>query len=413
MATRLDQPTSAAADVPDHIPRELVHSLDFYQDPGMRTDPFATVAALHQGPRVFWNPVSPRYGHGSWVITQAEDIRHVLNSPQLFSSRGWSAHQALSGAKWPLIPLELDGDEHRKFRAMFNHWFAPMQVNKLADRVRARAVELIDAVAGQGGCEFMEAFGRPYPITIFMEVLGLPTQEGPTFSRWADDLLHTTDVDKRVRSAKIIVRYLEEVAASRKSKPTGDLISQIVASKVDGRLLTDDEIMGILFTLFLGSLDTVAASLGFHFRYLAEHPELQQRLRDDPSAIGSAVEEFLRRFSPVNARRRASEDTQIAGVEIKAGEWVTISYALGSLDGSAFARPMEVDVDRKNNRHLAFAYGPHFCVGAILARLELNTALQEWLRRMPSFRVRDGEQVEVHGGGVYGIDYLPLVWGSP
>lgn len=411
MAT--DLKTAAAPgniDVPAHVPQDLVCPLDFYHDPEMRRDPFERLMALHKGPRIFWNPVSARYGHGAWVLTRADDIRHVLNTPERFSSAGWSGHSALSGATWSLVPLELDAPRHGPFRSLLNQWFAPGVVKAMAEDVRRRAVELIDAVVDRGDCEFIEDFARPFPVSIFMDVLGLPREEIPVFLQWEYDLLHTTDIARRVEAAKVIIAYLEDVANDRRRRPAGDLISRIVQSKVEGRLVSGDEAMGILFTLFLGSLDTVASSLGFHFRHLAEHPGLQARIRGDEATVNRSVEELLRRFTPVNARRRAVADTEIAGVTVRAGEWVTIAYALASLDPAEFDHPAEVDIDRKNNRHLAFAYGPHFCVGAHLARLELRTALVEWMRRAPPFRITSGGAPRIHAGGVYGVDYLPLSW---
>jgi cytochrome P450 len=407
------QMTVARGHVPDHVPHDLVTPFDLFGDPAMRECPFAVMHKVHEdSPRIFWSALGRRGGGqlGNWVLTRAEDMRYVLNNPDLFSSKGVAGFSALVGESWDMIPLELDPPEHTMFRKVLNPILYPRVVSQMTPGVIARAVELIDTVKDQGGCEFMQTFGRPFPVSIFMQLLGLPAEQTDTFLDWEARLLHGADIETRVQAAKAIRDYLKELAAERRANPVDDLTSFVVQAEVQGRKFTDDEVMGTLYLLFVGGLDTVASSLGFYFHFLATHPEKQRELREAPEKIERAVEELLRRFSVVNTNRKVTRDIELHGVQMKAGDWIAVPYSLGSLDPEEFSCPMEVDFDRSGSRHFGFAYGPHFCIGSHLARRELAVALREWLVRIPEFRVKPGSKVEKHGGGVFGIEHLELEW---
>lgn len=376
----------------------------------MRTDPFGEMSKLHAGPPIFWMKNSPRYGHGSWVITRADDIQYVLKNPQLFSSQGWSQTQAITGATWPLVPIELDGDYHLAFHSLIMPWFAGGAVSKLDATIRERAISLIDSFKDKDGCEFSTNFGRKFPVSIFLDLMGFPQQDMDVFVGWAHNLLHNMNHSARVEAAQNIIDYLQSSAKDRRDNPREDLVTRIVTAEVQGRAITDDEIIGLLFTIFLGGLDTVAASLSLHFHHLATDQSLQKLLRDEPGLIPKAVKEFLRLYSPVTSRRQATADTELAGVNLKAGDWVTISYSLGSLDPSWFENPREFDIDRKNNNHFAFSSGAHFCVGMQLAQRELTIAIEEWLLRIPTFKIAEGGKLDVRAGSVFAIDHMPLSW---
>lgn len=394
--------------IPDHVPEDLVRPFSFYADPAMSQCPFSATSQLHDGPRIFWNPENPQFG-GSWVPTRAEDIRFVLNNTQYFSNKGEAGFSALVGEEWDLIPLELDPPRHSQFRRLLNPLLAPPVVKKMSQGLTDRAVRLIEAVRGDGHCEFVGAFGRSYPIGVFMQLMGLPEELFDTFVAWEFDLLHSHDMQHRVAAAMEIKSYLANLAAERRANPTGDLTSFVVEASVDGKKLTDDEVMGTLYLLFVGGLDTVAASLGFFFRHLAENPEQQDVLRANPDQIDRAIEELLRRYSVVTVHRMCIADVEVGGVQMKVGDWVTINDSLGSLDPTEFGCPMDVDFERKNIRHLAFSFGPHFCMGSHLARKELSIALREWLARVPRWRLKPDAPIQVHGG-LFGIEHLELEW---
>ncbi len=395
--------------VPAHVPLDRVYRLNVFTDEGMRVDPFATIARQHARPDVFWNSAHPRFG-GSWVLTRAALIREVLSDPVLFSSRGIAGFSQLVGESWRLVPLEIDPPEHTKFRKLMNPLFAPPAIAKLDAGVRRSAIELIDRFASQGGCEFVEAFGRPFPVGIFMQLMGLPSEDTESFLRWEFDLLHDISLPVKAAAAREILAYLRDLIAERRRRPAGDLVSFAIQAKIEDVPLTNDEIVGMCYLLFVGGLDTVASSLGFHFQHLATHPDDQLQLRRQPALIPRAVEEFLRRFSVVSTHRCVTRDTRLGGVEMKEGDWITIISSLGSLDDREFHKPFDVDPERKNNRHFGFAFGPHFCLGSHLARRELNIALEEWTQRVPLWRQKAAAPFEVHGGNVFGIERLELEW---
>jgi cytochrome P450 len=406
-----DQRNALTPKVPDHVPAELVRAATVFTWSRPSADPFAAVSELHVGPRLFYNPV-PTGGRpeGSWTLTRAADCRHVLQNPQIFSSKGCAGFSQLVNESWDLIPLEKDPPLHTRYRSLLNPWMSPTAMARLLDKVRDRACELIEAIKDRGGCEFMEAFGRPFPVSMFMELMGLPLSQMKTFLRWEEDLLNGPDITVKKRAAFEILGYLRELAAERRRNPVDDLASRIATAQIDGKLLADDEMIGIYYLLFVGGLDTVASSLGFYFHHLATHPQVQARLRAEPEITERAVEEYLRRFSVVTTVRTVTQDTDLAGISLKRGEYVTLNYASFSLDPEEFERPLEVDFDRKGVRHFGFAFGPHFCLGVHLARRELQVALREWVQRIPPFRLDPKGEVRMHGGGVFGVDRLDLIW---
>lgn len=399
--------------IPDHVPPELVRPAQTYglgPQPAGGKCPYDRLSDMHSGARVVYTAPAPNlFGAGSWLLTKAEDIRAVLQNPELFSSKGIAGFSRMLGQDWDLIPLELDPPEHGKFRAIMNSVFAPAKIAAMEEGVRARAVALIEAVAAKGECEFIEAFGRPFPVSIFMQLMGLPDEDMEQLNAWEYGLLHSSTIEERFAGAQGFLTYLRNLIERRRREPANDLTTFAIEAQVDGRPLTDDEVMGICFLLVVAGLDTVAASLSLHFRHIAQNPEDQARLRADPSLIPSAVEEFLRRYAIVTTSRFLTQDAEIAGVKMKQGERVTCSTVLASLDPDEFDRPMEVDIARTPNRHVAFSYGPHRCVGSHLARRELVIAIEEWLKRVPPFQVRGGS-VPVAPGGLLGVKELPLEW---
>ncbi|MET0371777.1 MAG: cytochrome P450 [Sphingobium sp.] len=406
------EPPAAAHGIPAHVAPAPVHDFDLFDNPGMAKCPFSTVAKLHDGPDVFWSPTILRegQGEGAWVVTRAELMRHILQHPELFSSKGEAGFSKLIDEDWDMIPLEVDPPRHTQFRQLLNPILYPRVVSQMTPGVIARADELIDPIAKGNGCEFMEAFGRPFPISIFMQLMGLPLDQMPIFLVWEEDLLHSTSLVRRKAAAKAIRLYLETLAADRRANPTDDLASLVVTSKIDGRLFTDDEVIGTLYLFFVGGLDTVASSLGWFFHHLATHPEQQQWLRDNPDEIPHAVEELLRRFSVVTSRRQCTQDTEVGGVKMKQGDWISLTYSLASLDPREFDNPLDVDFTRKGVRHFGFSFGPHFCIGSHLARREMAVALRQWLARIPQWRLKPGAPVLMHGGGVFGVERLELEW---
>jgi cytochrome P450 len=276
---------------------------------------------------------------------------------------------------------------------------------------------LVESFASSGVCDLVQQFAKPLPTTIFVGLMGLPHAEAGQLVAWNDALLHAyDDPGSRRDAAKSINEYLADVVRQRRSdsrnpdRAADDLIGLLIQARVGDRAISDEEILDCLFLLFIAGLDTVTAVLSFSFWSLARRAHLQQRLVEDPAVVESAVEELLRVHAIVNPARTATTDATIAGdVRVRAGDRVLLATAFATRDPLEFDRPDVIDFDRPNNRHLAFGAGPHRCLGSHLARIELRVALQEFHRRIPSYRLAGPDPV-VHGGGVFGIDQLQLAW---
>lgn len=394
------------------IPAELIRQWDLQQDPDSAKCPYHAADKLHDGPDIFYNLIQdPRFDvPGMWVVTRYELQKEVLQNPDLFSSQRIAAFSSLLGEDWPLVPLELDPPEHADYRALVNPLFAPMKVNDLEDSVRQAAVDLVEKARAQGGCEFMEAFGRPFPVGVFMRLMGLPLEEMPIFLEWEEDLLRGSNIEARVGAASNIKQYLLDLIDKRRKNPVDDLVSFAVTSKISGKPMPDERILGMCYLLFVGGLDTVAATLGFTFREMATQPEQQRQLRADPELIVSAVEEYVRAFGVVTTNRYVTEDAEFHGIQLRKGDRVSIPLGLASRDSHAYDEPHKIDFMRRNTRNMSFGGGPHRCLGSHLARREFKIALEEWTNRIPEFRVKEGESPVVHSTGVWGVDYLPLTW---
>ena len=347
------------------------------------------------------------------LITRHEDVMWALRHPDVFSS---SMDAIDIGNVRPLIPLQIDPPDHIKFRRLLDPLFAPREMEKLEAAVRALVTELIDAFVDRGECEFNAAVAVPLPCTVFLRLMGLPLDDLDLFLRFKDGIIRPP-VDN-VADGRVIARatgqeiyaYFEKVIAERRDQPEDDLLSGFIAAEIDGERLTTEDILDISYLFLLAGLDTVTASLGCAVSYLARHPDRQQALRDDPSRVPAAVEELLRWETPVpGVMRVATQDVELAGSMIPAGQSVTCLLASANTDGAEFPDPESIDFDRSANRHLAFGGGLHRCLGSHLARLEMRVALEELHRRVPAYTIKAGE-TPVYTMGIRGVEYLPLVW---
>lgn len=395
---------------PAHVPQELLRRIDIFNDPVLATDPFALLRRLREEPPLVYNLSNPLKGQ-SWLATKASTIRHITSHPDLFSAAGQTGFAQLNGEDWRMGPIEMDPPEHGKFRKLMNPWFSPPVVAKLSEKIRARAIGLIEPLVAQGGCDFMQAFAVPFPMTIFLDFFGLPYEDLPVFLGWVEQLLHSDNPESSAAGARAIGDFLRALLADRTAHPRDDIPSKIAHATIDGQPASDGDKLGSAYVLFTGGLDTVTASLGFHYLNLARNPDLQAQLRADPAARTRAIEELLRVHSPVHASRMATCDTVVEGTEVRKGDWVTLLYGLGSLDQAEFGDADEMDLDRRSNRHFAFGFGNHFCMGSHLARLELQIAMEEWLARIPPFRLADPDTPPpTRGGFVFGVKQLDLQW---
>jgi cytochrome P450 len=282
-------------------------------------------------------------------------------------------------------------------------------VKGLDEPVRRACTDLIAKFADKGGCEFVQDFAIPFPSYVFLDLMGMPRDKLDDFIRWEDEIMRSPDPMQRAAAARSVYEYLKEHKERQKIAPSNEFLAGMVSGEVDGRPLDHLELMGMFYVLYVGGLDTVYSTVGWTMRHLATHPDLQDRLRDNPALIPQAVEEFCRAFSVVCTHRQVAKDFTFHGVPMKAGEEVNLPLSLADRDPAMFENPHEVDIDRKP-RHVAFGTGTHNCLGIHLAKRELRIVLEEFLKRFRNIRIAPGETYRYHTGRTFGIDYLPLVW---
>ncbi len=364
--------------LPDHVPPELAMPFALTPRTVTTVNPYTgIIPKLHEGPPIFYGTdVFPGRQPG-WVVRRADDLRKIYADTDNFGKRGNTGFaagidvlvidEAGIGESWDIIPTELDPPRHTGFRNALNPVFSPKRMGELDGKVRLRARAYIDRFKDQGHCDFVKDFAVPFPVSIFLDLLGLPQAEMQQFLDWEFSLLHTDDMDDRVKGTRAVKAYLLAAIEERRKTPGDDLISIALQLEYEGRKWTPDEVFGHCFNLYLGGLDTVSANIGLHFHYLATHLADQDMLRRTPSTATVAIEELLRAYAAVTTFRICTKDVVLHDVTIRAGDRVAMSTPLGSNDPDAFTAPTQVRFDRRPS-HLTFGYGPHRCLGAHLAR---------------------------------------------
>jgi cytochrome P450 len=395
--------------VPEHVPRELVKAYPATR--GMTTTelPNVWLSQLHDGPGIFFAPEVPPLGVPGWVVCTAEYCRQVTMDTDHFSNRDMLPFALLTGGDWKMIPAEIDPPMHLHYRTILNPLLAPRAVAQLDDKVAQYAREYIAVFKDRGHCEFMTEFASEYPVQIFLELMGLPTEKAPQFRHWTHSMVHATTIEEVQSSTQAVVDYLRAEINNRRDAPTQDFIGHVLRSEIDGRKLDDNEMLGICFTLFIGGLDTVAAHLGHMIRHLAEHQDDQAYLRANRDKIGEAVEEMMRAYGAANMTRLCVKDTTIGGVTIKAGDRVLVGFSAAGRDPSEYPDPGEVRFDR-NPKQLSFGHGRHLCIGMHLARRELRIAIDALFDMLPPFRIAPGTVIVSDIGGMLQPQSVPLVW---
>jgi cytochrome P450 len=397
--------------VPPHVPAGLVKEFPLVLGKKTKENPFERIIPdIHRNlPEVFFSMDAYPGGSPAWILRRAQDVRQVYNDTTNFTSAHFSPFAGLIGEHWNLLPAETDPPLHAKYRIMLNPLFAPKKMQAMEASVRAAARRCIEAIKAQGKCEFMQDFAFPFPVSVFLDLIDLPQSRMKEFQAWEYALLHVPDMKSVSDAVRNVVGYLREVLAQRRRNPGDDFISYGIKSEIEGRKLTDDELIGYCFNLFIGGLDTVSSNVVLQFRHLAEHPDHQEQLRNDPSRIPAAVEELMRAYSAVTTFRTCVRQIQIRGVTIEPGDKVAMSTTLANRDPQEFEAPDEVRLDRQPT-HMTFAYGPHRCIGSHLARREMVVAMEEFLGAIPAFKLQAGVQIETHLGGIIQPNALPLVW---
>lgn len=348
-------------------------------------------------------------GHPFWAVTAMEPIREAFQHPDIFSSTAVVPDAPEPPYYW--IPEMLDAPAHNKWRKLLGPLFAPGAVAALEPKIRERFRKIIEEVAPNGRCDFVHDVALRFPNQIFMDLMGMPITDADKFQEWETAILHegSSASEPAMKAAGEVHAYFTDVIAQRRREPKDDIVSKAMSWTIDSEPISDADMMAFCLLMFMAGLDTVATQLTYSALHLATHNEDRRRINEDPSLLAPAIEEFLRYYSFVTPGRKVLRDTELAGAEIKAGEMVFLPLVAANRDENEFPNGGQVIIDRKDNRHIAFGAGPHRCLGAHLARLEMNIALQEWHKRIPDYRVDPSVPVREHGGQI-GLSNLPLEW---
>jgi cytochrome P450 len=393
-------------DVPANVPPHLVREFDIFTTGARDGDYQRDLESLRDTmPPIFW---TSRNG-GHWVVLPAQDVDAILNDTSRFSNRNLRVPK-WANANPPLKPLQLDPPEHTKYRALLMPAMSPKAVNTLAVGARELAIRLIEGFKPRGRCEFVSEFAEHLPIAIFMAMVDLPEEDRPMLLKIAGGVVRPETPEHRTESLVQLREYGMAKLRERRADPGTDLISELGRATIDGRLLDDDELAGMLTLLLLAGLDTVASMLTYFAMFLARNPGHRRQLLENPALVPNAVEELLRRYGISVIGREVIADIDFMGVRLNEGDMIVSSVSLGNLDPTLLPDTLEVDFTRKSPRHVTFGGGPHRCMGSMLARAELRIFLEEWLQRIPDFEIAPEATLETTVGAVATIQRLPLVW---
>lgn len=408
-----DQPLSPQAGdrpapVPGHVPAHLVVDFDAYRPMKGADFYHAPYAALQQKvPDIFWSP----YNGGHWVLTRRDHLAEAFADFSRFTStQGASVDKVPAPGDPKLAPIELDPPEQQRFRRLFAPAFTVTALKEREKEARALAINLIEELKPEGRCEFVTGFAQHLPIKIFMRMVDLPDEDRLTLLPLANAQV-AADAPKEEKLA-LLFEYAGKRVAERAANPGEDLISKIATAQIDGRPITLHEAVGVSTLLLIGGLDTVASMMAHIMHFLAGSPEHRRQLIDNPSLCSAAVEEFLRRFALTNPGRTVVADTDFHGVEMRAGDKLLLATPFGAVDPRDYADPLNVDFTRKSNSKTTFGAGPHVCPGSMLARIELKILLEEWLPRIPDFRLDPQDPPRFRTGVNGSIERLTLQWGD-
>ena len=408
-----------AVPVPDHIPPEAVYDFDMRFDPGLLENPHERLRQiLAEAPPVFW---TPRNG-GRWIAMGYQETFDAARDPEHFSStympkEQMQAMMAMMPKGMPRIPqatpITMDPPEHGKYRGPLQKTFSPKAAMARIEEIRQLCNELIDKVIDQGHCDFIPAIAEPLPVTVFLRMMGLSESRLAEFRDLVHEFLAQTLTDQVMGAAnmsrKVADAMMGEIMA-RKDDPKDDIISLLWQTEIDGQPMTIELMEDYAVLLFVAGLDTVINGMGFAIRHLAMNPDLQDKLRANPELIQDAAEEMLRRYSFTMPMRRVAKDVEFGGWTMKPGEWLVLFYPGADLDSREFKSPEEYNLERENKVHLAFGAGAHRCLGAHLARVELQVLYQQVLSRFPTFRLDPDKPVQFHSGNIIAFDSLPIRW---
>lgn len=357
-----------------------------------------------------------------WAITKHADIMDIERDNALFTN--WprpvlttaegDEMQAAAGVR---TLIHMDDPQHRVVRAIGSDWFRPKAMRALKVRIEELAKVYVDKMVAAGPeCDFVQEVAVNYPLYVIMSLLGLPEDDFPRMLKLTQELFGSEDSEfkrgatneDQLPALLDMFGYFNAVTAARREHPTDDLASAIANARVDGEPLSDIDTVSYYLIVATAGHDTTSATISGGMQALIQNPDQRQRLRDDPGLLPLATEEMIRWVTPVKEfMRTAAADTVVRGVPIAAGDSVLLSYVSGNRDEDVFDDPFRFDAGRDPNKHLAFGYGVHFCMGAALARMEVSSFFSELLPRLESIELT-GDPELMATTFVGGLKHLPV-----
>jgi cytochrome P450 len=386
-------------------------------DEAVRRDPYAAYARGRREHPVFAHPNFPVVS-----LFRYQEAQALLRDPSQWSNFFPLPPGMERPEDMPPSMIGVDPPEHTRLRGLVSQAFTPRMIRRLEPRLHAIAHELLDAALGQRRVDLVAALTHPLPVIVIAEMLGIPARDRAQFKVWSDALvknlgmgLLTPPTLERLDEQRAVIRqmraYFLPLVEERRREPREDLLSGLVAAETEGSRLSFDEMIQTLILLLVAGNETTTNLIGNAVLELLAHPAALDELRADRSLLPDAMEEVLRFSSPVQMDpRRATRPTEIDGVPVAENQFVIAWIGSANRDEDVFDRPDVFDIRRKNNRHLAFGFGPHYCLGASLASLEAQVAVGALLECTRGFRRADDAPLPLHPSIVFrGVRALPLV----
>lgn len=411
---------------PDIASRKTDKALSLYHllDPEVLANPYPLYHRLRDEDPVHWDP----FLH-AWVVTRYADVIHVLHhfsanrtpTPEQLSAMGLSALNPIAQVMVRQM-LFLDPPNHTRLRALASAAFTVRRVERLRSHIQEIMDGLLDAVISKGSMDLIADFASPAPAIVTAELLGVPVADHEQLKDWSADFAemlgnfqHNPDrFPKILRSVEEMSSYFRSAMQEQRLHPQDGLVSAMMAADVDGAKLTDEEIIANLIVTMVGGQETTTNLIGNGILTLLRNPEAMKRLRDDSSLVPSALEELLRYESPSqHTARLAPDDVELGGKQIRKRQAVIAVMGAANRDPERFPDPDRLDIERQDNRHVAFGWAAHFCFGAHLARLEGQIAVSTLLQRLPDLEL-DTKVPPVwrHNLGLRGLTALPVRFGT-
>ena len=384
--------------------------------PEFIANPYPIYHHLRTEAPIYWSEA-----WGAWLITRYDDVVQTLRDPLRFSNAGRVTsllNHLPSTTREALKPLESnfagglinsDPPDHTRLRALVNRAFTPRMVERIRPRVQRIVDELLDRVQDARSMDVIRDFAYPLPAIVIAEILGVPPEDRDQFKKWADEIASfqgtgraTAEAAQNSQNYLLTMRsYLTELVAERRQTPRDDLLSALVAAEEGGQKLSLEELLSTSVTLLIAGHETTTSLIGSGVLLLLQHPEQLLQLQEDPGCIPVAIEEFLRLESPIQRNMlRLAEDFEFRGKLLRKGQIAFQMLGAANRDPAQFADPDHLNITRQPNRHVAFGFGIHFCVGAPLARLEAPIAIEALLHRMPKLRLAS-ETIKWRVGGIF------------